>query len=281
MRKPLLAVCLVAAPILGFAPGCAQPDIARHHIFRPADRFDVEWDASSFDATRPMAFDIRNIRGSVWIEVDDELDEPEIDVRLSWDRGDWHDEWPHHDSGAVIDASVTPPGAEGGGVVTIDASLIEGAPESAFIDMRVRTPRCDGIRVMNDGGPIVMVGVGGAITAENGGVTGKGGRIELRTSQPITAPLALVTAKGPVSAVIGPGGAGTLRLQAEGGDAQFETMYGGVQSVRPGVGTYSAVWNGSDNPIIARSGDGDCHIQVKPNAEMFSVADDWIALIKD
>lgn len=282
MRTRLLAVCLVAAPVFGLAPGCAQPDISRHHLFRPADRFDVEWDSSEFDATRPAAFDIRNDRGSVWIEVDDKLDVPRIDVRLSWDRADWHGDWPHHDSGAVISAEVSnPPVGQGGGVVTIDGTLVEGAPESAFIDIRVRTPRCDGIRVINDGGPIVMVGVGGAITAENGGVTGKGGRIELRTSQPITAPLALVTAKGPVSAVIGPGGEGTIRLDTQDGDASFETMYGGVHSVRPGAGTYTAVWNESTNPIIARSGDGDCHIQVKPNAEMFSVADDWVALFKD
>jgi hypothetical protein len=280
MRTRRILAAALISPVLVLAAGCAQPDISSRHVFRPDDHFKLDWDSSAFDRTSPFAFDVENGRGSVWIEVDEKLERPKIDARLSWDAKDWHGEWPHHDSGAVIEASVIPPG-DGGGVVTITSALIEGAPASAFLDIRVRTPRCDGVRVINDGGPIVLVGVGGAITAENGGRTGEGGRIELRTSRPIDAPVALVTSRGPVSAVIAPGGAGTIRLDSDDGLAEFETNSGSLLNVRPGIGSFRAVWNGGSNPIIARTGEGDCHIQVKPNAEMFSVADDWLALFRD
>jgi len=199
---------------------------------------------------------------------------------VSWDAKDWHDEWPHHDSGGVINAEYTTAG-EAGGVVTINSNLIASSPDSAFLDLRVRTPRCDGIRVENDGGPIVMIGVGGAITAHNGGTIGRGGRIELRTNQPVRDPVALVTTRGRVSAVLDPEGRGTIEIDTERGEAEFGTIYGTVTNVRPGIGRYHGVWNGGANPTAARSGDGDCHIQIKPNAEKYSVADDWLALFKD
>lgn len=266
----------LAASLALMIGGCHQPDIGAEHAFRPTERLEIPWDPSVLVVGQPVAFDITNQRGSVWIEVDDKLAAPEISARASWDRKEAR----VGGLGAEVMASAVG-GGDAGGVVTISGALAGDAPDSAFVDIRVRTPRCDGVRIFNDGGPIVMVGVGGMITAHNGGTVGSGGRIELRTSQALIDPVALVTSRGRVTAVIGPGGRGAIEMDAEGGVAEFETEYGTLSSVRPSAGRYRAVWNDGDNPIIARSADGLCHIMVKPNAEMFSVADDWLALFDD
>jgi len=273
LRPLSLAACLG----LGALAGCHQPDIAREHLFRPDRWAPVSWDGGELRAGTPLAFDVRNDRGSVWIEVDEKLEAPVVVARVSWDGKERTKTWPGDTAGAAVYAARDTTQAAGD-VVRISSTLNEGAPESAFVDVRVRTPRCDGVTVLNDGGPIVLVGVGGAITARNGE---QGGRIEVRTSRPLTDPVALVTARGKVSAVIGPGGSGLIELDSESGSAEFESEFGSVTEVRPSLGRFRGVWNSGANPVIARSGDGDVHVQVQRNAEMYSVSDDWLALFKD
>lgn len=259
--------------------GCTHPDITRRHLFRPDARIPVELAGPELRADAPLAFDIRNERGSVWIEIDEKLDAPVVEGIVSWKYKDRTDAWPSDGASVVIDGTRSTQGP--GDVVSINTAMGVDAPESVFLDLRVRTPRCDGVNVVNDGGPIVLVGVGGAITAHNGAATGAGGRIELRTSEAIIDPVALVTTRGRVSAVIGPGGRGLIELESESGSAEFGTAYGTLSDVRPSMSRYRGVWNDGANPIVAKSADGDVHIIVKPNAEMYSIADDWMALLGD
>lgn len=260
--------------------GCTHPDITKKSALRPSRTIPVNWDGPDLREGRPLAIDITNQRGSVWIEVDEKLDEPVIEGVLSWKHGDRTMDWPGGRSGTGAQIDAVRQISDGhGDVLMIEGVLEEGAPRTAFLDLRVRTPRCDGVTVINDDGPIVLVGVGGAITAQNGVVGGRGGRIELRTSRAIADPVALITTNGRISVVLGPEAQGLIELDAEGGTARFESEFGSVTQVRPSPGRFRGVWNDGDNPIIARSATGPVHVQVQHNAEMYSVADDWLALI--
>lgn len=274
---PLLT--LAAIVLASLTAGCTYPDISRKHLFRPDETISPEITGPDLRDDAPLALDIHNERGSVWVEVDEKLDQPVVEGILSWGRGERPDGWQNGDNAAGITAARAADGP--GDVLSIDASVGASAPRSAFLDLRVRTPRCDGINIVNNGGPIVMIGVGGAITAYNGADTGMGGRIELRTSKAITDPVALVTTRGRVSAVIGPGGRGTIDLESERGSAEFGTSYGTMSEVRPAMNRYHGIWNGGANPIIGKSADGQVRIVVKPNAEMYSIPDDWVALWQD
>ncbi len=259
--------------------GCTYPDISRKYVFRPDQQIPVDITGPELRDATPLALNIHNQRGSVWIEVDERLDQPTVEAILSWGRHDHPDDWADSDDAPAVVATRATQGP--GDVLSIDASVGESAPSSAFLDLRVRTPRCDGVNVVNNAGPIVMIGVGGAITAYNGAETGEGGRIELRTSRDIIDPVALVTTRGRVSAVIGPGGRGTIELETERGSAEFGTAYGTLTDVRPSKQRYRGVWNGGANPIIGKSADGRVRFVVKPNAEMYSIPDDWLALWRD
>ena len=274
IARTLLVFCTLTLGLVNW--GCTQPDITRKHLFRPGGQIPVEMSGPDLREGAPLALDVHNERGSVWIEVDERLEQPTVEAILSWGRHDRPDGWPDAEDAPAVTATRSAGGP--GDVLSISGTVGESAPRSAFLDLRIRTPRCDGVRVFNNAGPIVMVGVGGAITAYNGAETGEGGRIELRTSESIRDPLALVTTSGRVSAVIGPGGRGTIDLETERGSAEFGTAYGMMTDVRPAKQAYHGVWNGGTNPIIGRSADGRVRFVVKPNAEMYSVPDDWLAL---
>lgn len=277
IRSMLLGGGLLAMVLAG--SGCRQADLTKQHMFRPSSAALVEFEGPALREQTPTAITVRNERGSVWIEVDERLTEPVIEAKVSWVRNEW--KMPRTGStgrGRVLVSRDTTQGP--GDILRIEGVLGEGAPESAFLDLRVRTPRCDGVNVLNDGGPIILLGVGGAITAQNGVEGTRGGRIELRTSRAIQDPIALVTIKGRISAVLDPAGRGLIELDAEGGEAEFESSFGSVTEVRPAPSRFRGVWNGGDNPIIARTAQGRVHVQVQPNAEMYTVADGWIASVK-
>jgi hypothetical protein len=277
IRSVLLGGGLLAMALAG--SGCRQADLTRQHLLRPWRVVPVEIEGPALREQTPTAITVRNERGSVWIEVDEHLSEPVVEAKISWGRDEWMMPWPGNSGGGKV--LVTRDTTNGpGDILRIEGVLSEGAPESAFLDLRVRTPRCDGVNVINDGGPIILLGVGGAITAQNGVEGSRGGRIELRTSKPIQDPIALVTIEGRISAVLDPSGRGRVELDAEGGNAEFESSYGSVTEVRPSPNRFRGVWNGGSNPIIARSARGHVHVQVQPNAEMYTVADGWIASVK-
>ncbi|USN98195.1 MAG: hypothetical protein H6810_08385 [Phycisphaeraceae bacterium] len=277
MTKKITLAMLGLGLLTATLGGCTYADITSKHLFRPDAAMPIEPSGPDLRAGTPLAIDVHNQRGSVWVEVDGDLEAPVVEAIVSWGAGDRTETWPAHGEALPITAVRRTDGP--GDVLAVDASIGDGAPDSGYVDIRVRTPRCDGVSVVNDGGPIVLVGVGGAITARNGAATGEGGRIELKTSRPIVDPVALVTTSGRVTAVIGTEGRGVIDLASERGDVNFVTAYGTLTDVHPAMQRYHGVWNGGRNPFIAKSADGNIQVYVKPNAESYSTPDSWMALL--
>jgi hypothetical protein len=279
--RSLLAMGLLVCAL----PACTHSDIAHESFFRLDRSISVTISGEAPAAGAPVAVDIQNHAGSVIVEIDDRLEAPVIEAGVLRPRDAARSAMPETDAHGAISA-VYIPSADAGSpsnasTLRIAARLDESYPADAGVALRVRVPRCDGLNIANNAGPIVILGTDGAVTAQNGTATGEGGRIEFRTSHPLRDPVALITTQGRISAVIDPEGAGTFELDTERGQSIFGSAYGTQTGVAPGVRSYRGTWNGGRNPFVARTGDGDIQVFVKPEAEQYSTADDWMALFFD
>ena len=264
---------------------CTHSDIATTAFFREYRSIPVEITGDAPAVGAPVAVDIHNHAGSVIVEVDDRLTAPEVKANLIRPKDLGSHTIPREDAADTVTATyetATGPGVPGNAAtLRIKCRLVGDYPTDSAIALRVRIPRCDGLSIVNNAGPIVIIGTDGAVTAQSGVTTGFGGRIEFRTSHPLRDPVALITTQGRISAVIDPEGAGRFELATEDGQASFGSAYGIQTDVSPGMRSYRGVWNGGQNPFVARSARGDVSVLVKPDAEMYSTADDWMALIYD
>lgn len=279
MLNKALPIVATVALLLGQA-ACTHTDIAKTNWLRQYRSVQVEIAGTAPAPGSPIAVDISNHSGSVIVEVDDRLDAPVIKADLIRPQQDSMRGMPETDAPGTVTAAYEA-SAGPGSTLRISGTLGSDYPTGTSLALRVRVPRCDGLSVINNGGPIVIIGTGGTVTAQNGVTTGIGGRIEFRTSQPVRDPVALITTDGAITAVIAPEGRAILELDTEDGDAFFGSAYGSITGVQPGIRSYRGVWNDGANPFVARSADGDVKVIVKPNAEQYSTADDWMALLGD
>lgn len=276
---------IIATTFLLLAPvGCTHSDIATTAFLREHRSIGVEVAGQFPQLGTPVAVDVRNHTGSVIVEVDDRLDAPEIRARLIHPK-DGDDRMPDTDAPetvtAVFETAASNAGATNASTLRVNAHLSNEYPTGSSIALRVRVPRCDGLNIINNNGAIVILGTKGAVTAQSGTQTGIGGRIEFRTSQPVRDPVALITTQGRITAVLDPEGAARVELDTEEGQAFFGSQYGRLTEVRPGLLSYRGTWNGGQNPFVARSGKGDVTVFVKPDAEQYSTADDWMTVFRD
>ena len=198
------AVLTLLASLGCVLPACTHTDIAHESFHRRERTIAVEISGDSPEVGVPIAVDVHNHAGSVIVEVDDALDAPEIKAALLRPDHKPRADMPETDPEDAITASFIPASDAGAptsaSTLRIVTSLGDDYPRGSKIALRVRVPRCDGLSVVNNGGPIVILGTDGAVTAQNGVVTGEGGRIEYRTSKPFRDPVALITTSGRISA---------------------------------------------------------------------------------
>ena len=278
MRPKTTALLTFAAGLFALG-GCTHMDIDRASFWRQMRTIPVEVEGEAPAIGARVAVDVRNGWGSVIVEVDDTLESAVVDAELIRPRDIEGSRLPESDAPGTVEAFYEPASEVGGAsTLRVTAGLSDGYPTGTGVALRVRVPRCDGLNVESDGGPIVVIGTEGAVTAQSGVRTGMGGRIEYRTSHPLRDPVALVTTAGRISAVIAPEGAGVIELDTEDGQVAFNSAYGTQTEVNPGIRSYRGTWNGGKVPFVARTGDGDVQVIVKPEAEMYSTADDWMAL---
>lgn len=134
------------------------------------------------------------------------------------------------------------------------------------IDLQIRIPRAHGVQVVNSDGEVELVGVGGALSVENGSPGRPGGNIQVRTGVPITSPVHLMTVEGKVLYQIGPGSTGDLDLQTIEGMPLVEAKVGNISGTNYQAMRWRGSLDGGKNPIQIRSDKGDVHVLVIENA---------------
>lgn len=242
-----MLVLLVAAATL---QGCAYRRSIDVAVKEPAEG----WPERS-------ALDIQNFHGSVKIVVDPKLDRivptAVAGARQPWTEGiNWR---PAEAVTVVMDVERQ----SGGNVLKVRTGALWPNPEEVWVDLTIRVPQCSGVTIWNRGGPVELNGVSGAIQVENGplelsdGSRGSSdGHIILRTAEPMTEPVALVTSRGSVLYQVGRNSRGQFELSAPGGREEFSSP-GLLPERTQHDGQTLRVWlNGGTNHVLLRTDDG-------------------------
>ncbi len=274
---PTFALALFAAVFAGcqrqsveqaFHQTAVQQDIAIDGLPAPAaDGAAVPWTGG------PLAVDVDNAFGSVTVEVHPgRHPAPIVAATYRWTADKAGPVWNRATPPADVRAAITRD-ESGFAVLTITAAPREGAPADTAVDLVIETPTCDGLEIESDGGPVVAVGVAGAITIDNGRGFGPGGRIEVRTNKPVEGPVALLTTRGRVAAVVPPTSRFAADLRTDEGVAAFSTKYGETGRVQAGLGRYEATYNNGQDALVMRTQRGDVRVLVHENPELYSLFD--------
>jgi hypothetical protein len=202
--------------------------------------------ANSMEA--PPALDIQNHRGSVTVIVSPYAKAPRVTALA-------------HQTGAV-DANVRWTAAsmenDNGRPVLRVLSTPEatGAPDVP-VDLRIIVPSCGGVRVQNDGGPVVLQDVSGAIEVRNGLHASDGRSIFIETASALTDPMLLRSESGNVEVRMGRGSAGHITASTQSGRVTVDTGASKTAGVKLTGTSWSGTLNGgaSDQRIDVERGD--------------------------
>jgi hypothetical protein len=161
-------------------------------------------------------------------------------------------------------------GVEGGRrllrVVTTPAVDADGNPLDVAVDVVVRVPKTEGVRIRNAGGGVDLVGVEGPVSVENGVGGQPGGEVYLRTGAAMTEPVTMSSTSGNVIYQVGPGSTGTFVITSDKGDAEFFSRLGNVSEVRPTPSRYTAVLDDGANRVALHTNEGTARAMILPNS---------------
>lgn len=277
---------LVGGTVLGLG-GCANKTNTYRAAIATTDTAAGENGGGANPNTAPaavgaLALDIENTFGSVWVQVDAKLTEPEIDARLIDDATG---------NLAKLERGERPPWVtaelqrtEGRGVLRVSGQLpaaeaarfaLKGDP---FVMLWVRVPACDGIRVRNSGGSVDLDNVGGAITVENTARENAFGRradVMITTNRVMDDPVSLSTTHGNVLLRIPPGSKGRFELTADAGETEFLAKQGVVDNAVQKQKSYACTLNKGMQKVTLYSGRGDSRVEVREPREFMRWAPGW------
>lgn len=143
---------------------------------------------------------------------------------------------------------------------------IVGSNPAIALDLQIRIPRAWGVRVVNAGGEVEIVGAGGPVTVENGSPGRPGGDIQFRSGIPITDAVAMTTSEGHVLYQVGPGSTGDIDLQAFDGTPEVDATSGSLQGITFTANHWRGTLDKGTNQIRLRSDKGDVRMLVIENA---------------
>lgn len=138
------------------------------------------------------------------------------------------------------------------GVLRVEtASLAEDQAQHG-IDLLIRMPRCDGVRIRNAGGHVSVTDAGGTIDIIN-----EQGSIEFRTTRRMTEPVNLITHEGEVYYQVPPDSTGTFDMLTLEGRTTIKDRGSIIEETYTARGELRFVLNDGDNPVVMRTNRGN------------------------
>lgn len=204
--------------------------------------------------TGMLAVDVENFRGSVEVRADDRLDEARVEATshaglLTGDQAE------AMVAGMDVHAELVEEGARA--VLRVRSESDREDAGDHWVNIRVRVPRCEGVRIENRGGTVLVVGTGGGTM-----ITNREGAIEFRTDQAMLDPVTLTTTDGNVYYQVPIGSKGRFDLETLSGSVWYRDSVAGTDETYSAPRLYQARLNEGENPVLARTSRGDISVWV-------------------
>lgn len=199
--------------------------------------------------TRLLALDIENFRGSVEVRADARTDRPEViaTARAARSLGEFE--------GAALYETWTDASLEDESTRAV-LRVRTGSPREDtgdhWVDLVVRVPHCEGLRIVNAGGTVLAVGTGGGTE-----ITNHLGPVEFRTAEPVNEPVTITTTDASIFFQVPTGSAGEFDLATLEGIVRFRDRVAGTGQAYVAPGVHKASVGEGDNTVVLRTNRGD------------------------
>ncbi|MCA9294119.1 MAG: hypothetical protein KDA20_09925 [Phycisphaerales bacterium] len=240
-RRHTLNCLLLALGALLPLVGCSAPSrnsIMTLHAPGPAEH---------------LAVDVENFRGEVTVIAEPERTDIAIESRVVASK-----EIPKPDVAAALDsvaidgAVETDPIQQAGfNTLRVRSTSLRAGATDVHAELTVRVPRCDGARIVNYGGFVELVDVGGALHVDNAD-----GTILVRTSRPLVEPITLLTSNGNIYCQAPEGTAGAVDLHSLDGRIAFKDGFGNASETEYTPQHLRTQLGAGANPIVMRTNVG-------------------------
>src|SRR5690606_14548021 len=194
------------------------------------------------------AVDISNLRGNITLRVDPRAERISVRPTIRLDKdGPAHFDLDLVESSVDVAAEVQDRGGLPALAITTTST---SDPEGFFVDLDVRVPSAEGVRVRSSGGTIRLENVRGAIDVES-----VSGPIEVRTEHALVQPVSLSTGAGDVFLVVSPRTTGRVTMRSYGGKCYLESLSRDARVLNTVVteNSLTSSINGGTNPVELRT----------------------------
>lgn len=238
----LISAAVLAMPVLMLG-GCATHDSRITTLAAPMQLTD-------------LGLDIENPYGGVRVVVDEDFDHICMTESLLTPAFAT-DELREAFQGRVTLSTERVEAAPGMETLRVRVVALEPMRAEEGVNLTIRLPRCDGIRVRNTAGSAELVGVTGAIHVET-----TDGDIEVRCDEPVRAPVALIADSGNVYLQSPGGDEGRVELVSNTGKAVFTSTLEPLRGMSATTNQVRGVLSGGVHPITLRSDSGNVRMMV-------------------
>jgi hypothetical protein len=237
--------CIVLALIACLLPACSQmPQVGVVPITGLENPLPPE---------AAPAVDIQNHRGTVTVIVDPKAPGPDVRAVARGAGSPAEVRW----TAATMDMDNGLPVLR-----VLSTPEDTGAPDGP-VDITVTMPAVGGVRVKNDGGPVVLRDVRGAIEVHSSLEAPDGDAIYIETRHALTEPLLLNAQAGGIVLRMGQGSAGQLIANTDAGRVIVDAAKAKITGARMERGIYTATINEGEHEHRLTTQTGDVTVTIR------------------
>ena len=235
MRSVIITLCLLLSASM-IEPGCER--LRERRLVSIADNGPI---------SGPLGIDIDNRLGTVRVEVVNDLAAPVIWAGCSGDTET--ERTPDYVTAALVTQ-------HGRSTLRVLSTTVSGSVTPKPVNIRIKVPACDGIRVRNSGGSVWLKGVSGAIDVMND-APGLSGGTTVVVAKPAHDSIKIHVKSGGIDLRVPDGSCGILSATAQSGALSVDLAKTQSRDVVANGSRYSAKLGDCANEITLTAEKGD------------------------
>ena len=207
------------------------------------------------------AIDISNLRGNITLRVDRRAREISVNSMVRVDKASAGQ---HFDLDLMTrSVDVTSEVHDIGGLpVLVVTTTSRREEQDYFVDLEIRVPAAEGLRIRSMGGEIRVSGVAGAIDIDSAS-----GPVEVRTNAALTQPVTIRTGSGNVYLQAPPQTTGKVDMRTADGRTILEARDGNptLEGTASRMTQLTTTINKGQNPVTLATGEGNVRLLLLDN----------------